>query len=59
MNGMTHDLTRGFLDRNYWVMETQPGAVNWHNINNFLNKGEARAMAWQAVGHGADGIGYW
>jgi beta-galactosidase len=59
MNGMTHDLTRGFLDRNYWVMETQPGAVNWHSINNFLNKGEARAMAWQAVGHGADGIGYW
>jgi beta-galactosidase len=59
MNGMTHDLTRGFLDRNYWVMETQPGAVNWHSINNFLNKGEARAMAWQAVGHGADAIGYW
>jgi beta-galactosidase len=59
MNGMTHDLTRGFLDRNFWVMETQPGAVNWHSVNNFLNKGEARAMAWQAVGHGADAIGYW
>ncbi len=33
--------------------------VNWHNVNNFLNKGEVRAMAWQAVGHGADAIGYW
>jgi beta-galactosidase len=59
MNGLTHDLTRGFLDRNFWVMETQPGAVNWHSVNNFLNKGEVRAMAWQAVGHGADAIGYW
>ncbi len=58
-NGMTHDLTRGFLERNFWVMETQPGAVNWHKVNNFLNRGEARAMAWQAVGHGADAIGYW
>ncbi len=59
MNGMTHDLTRGFLDRNFWVMETQPGMVNWHAVNSFLNKGEVRAMAWQAVGHGADAIGYW
>lgn len=59
MNGMTNDLTRGFLGRNFWVMETQPGAVNWHKVNNFLNKGEVRAMAWQAVGHGADAIGYW
>jgi beta-galactosidase len=59
MNGMIHDLTRGFLGRNFWVMETQPGAVNWSKLNNFLNKGEARAMAWQAVGHGADAIGYW
>ncbi len=59
MNGMTHDLTRGFLERNFWVMETQPGAVNWHKVNNFLNRGEVRAMAWQAVGHGADAIGYW
>jgi beta-galactosidase len=58
-NGLIHDLTRGLLDRNFWVMETQPGAVNWSKLNNFLNKGEARAMAWQAVGRGADAIGYW
>jgi beta-galactosidase len=59
INGLTHDMMRGLLDRNFWVMETQPGAVNWSKLNNFLNKGEARAMAWQAVGHGADAIGYW
>jgi beta-galactosidase len=58
-NGLTHDLTRGFKRENFWVMETQPGAVNWAGINNFLNKGETRAMAWQAVAHGADEVGYW
>jgi beta-galactosidase len=40
-------------------METQPGHVNWSPVNNSLNKGEARAMAWQAVGRGADGLLYW
>jgi beta-galactosidase len=58
-NGLTHDLTRGFKRENFWVMETQPGAVNWAGVNNFLNRGEARAMAWQAIGHGADDINYW
>ena len=58
-NGLTHDLTRGFKRQNFWVMETQPGAVNWSALNNFLNRGEARAMAWQAVGHGADDVNYW
>ena len=58
-NGLTHDLTRGFKRQNFWVMETQPGAVNWAPVNNFLNKGEARAMAWQAIGHGSDVVSYW
>jgi beta-galactosidase len=40
-------------------METQPGHVNWSPNNNALNKGEARAMAWQAVAHGADALLYW
>ncbi len=58
-NGLAHDLTRGFKRQNFWIMETQPGAVNWSPLNNFLNRGEARAMAWQAVGHGADDVNYW
>ena len=58
-NGLSHDLTRGFKRENFWVMETQPGAVNWSPLNNFLNRGEARAMAWQAIGHGADDVNYW
>ena len=40
-------------------METQPGSVNWKPLNNSLDKGEARSMAWHAVGHGADAILYW
>jgi len=58
-NGLSHDLTRGFKRQNFWVIETQPGAVNWSSLNNFLNRGEARAMAWQAIGHGADDVNYW
>ncbi|PYX32804.1 MAG: beta-galactosidase [Acidobacteria bacterium] len=58
-NGLTHDLTRGFKRSNFWVIETQPGAVNWAGVNNFLNKGEVRAMAWQAIAHGADDVSYW
>ncbi len=58
-NGMAHDLTRGFLHKNFWVMETQPGSVNWSPDNNALNKGEVRAMAWHDVGHGAEAVSYW
>jgi len=58
-NGATHDLVRGWKRRNFWVMEIQPGFVNWAPVSNMLYPGETRAMAWQAIGHGADGILYW
>lgn len=58
-NGATHDLTRGFLRKNFWVMETQPGFVNWTSNNNSLNKGAVRAMAWNAIGHGSEAVEYW
>lgn len=58
-NGAVHDLVRGFKRANFWVMETQPGSVNWAAVNNSLDRGETRAMAWQAVGHGADAVLYW
>ena len=58
-NGIAHDLTRGFLRKNFWVMETQPGFVNWSPDNNSLDKGEVRAMAWHDIGHGADAVSYW
>lgn len=58
-SGAIHDLTRGFKRRNFWLIETQPGNVNWTAINNVTNKGEAHAMAWHAVAHGADAVLYW
>jgi beta-galactosidase len=58
-SGAIHDLTRGFKRRNFWLIETQPGHVNWHAKNSSLDKGEARAMAWHAIAHGADAILYW
>jgi beta-galactosidase len=58
-NGARHDLTRGFKRKNFWVMETQPGFVNWSPVNNALDRGEVRAMAWHAIGHGADCVAYW
>ena len=57
--GAMHDIARGVLRRNFWVMETQPGYVNWATVNNSLDKGEVRALTWNAVGHGADALGYW
>jgi beta-galactosidase len=59
MNGMSHDAMRGLKRQNFWVLETQPGFVNWSALNNSLNKGEIRAMAWHDVGHGADEVSYW
>lgn len=58
-SGAAHDLVRGFKRRNFWVMEAQPGSVNWAPVNNQVSKGECRAMAWHAVGHGADAMLYW
>jgi len=58
-NGAAHDLTRGFKQKNFWVMETQPGFVNWSDVNPPLAPGADRAAAWHDVAHGADAVGYW
>ncbi len=58
-NAARHDLTRGYKDRNFWVMETEPAFVNWRKTNTPLAKGQVRELAWQAVAHGADAVEYW
>jgi beta-galactosidase len=58
-NGARHDLTRGFKNKNFWVMETQPAFVNWQRVNAAVDRGQVRDMAWQAIGHGADAVEYW
>lgn len=54
-----HAVVRGYLRRNFWVMETQPGHVNWGSTNRSLDPGDTRILAWQAIGHGADALLYW
>jgi beta-galactosidase len=58
-SGAAHDLVRGYKRQNFWLMETQPGNVNWKPLNNVIDKGGTRLMAWHAVGHGADAVLYW
>lgn len=54
-----HDLTRGFKRKNFWLIETQPGSVNWAPINSAQDRGETRAAAWNAIAHGAEAVCYW
>ena len=56
LTGAVHDLVRGFKRKNFWIMQAQPGNLNWTSIKYHANKGGRRAMAWQAVGHGADAV---
>ncbi|HTX00648.1 MAG TPA: beta-galactosidase, partial [Acidimicrobiales bacterium] len=59
LQGATHDLVRGWKRRNFWVLEAQPGYVDWAPQSFCLDRGETRLMAWQAVGHGADLFEFW
>jgi len=54
-----HAVIRGLKRRNFWVMEAQPGWVNWSANNRALDPGQTRELAWQAVAHGADALLYW
>jgi beta-galactosidase len=58
-NGANHDLVRGYKRRNFWLMETQPGRVDWVPVNRAMDPGQVRELAWQSVAHGSDGVLYW
>ncbi len=58
-NGAMSDFVRGWKRQDYWVMEAQPGFVDWAPVNNSLVKGGVRAMTWESIGHGADAVLYW
>jgi len=59
-SGAVYDLTRGFKRRNFWLMETRPGLHGRGEATGSLSlhKGEASAMAWHAVAHGAEAVLY-
>lgn len=58
-NAANHDLVWGYKRKNYWLMETQPGRVDWVPVNRALDPGQVRELAWQSIAHGSDGVLYW
>jgi beta-galactosidase len=56
--GRNHDLYRGASGGPFWVMEQQPGDVNWPPYAPQPADGAMRLWAHQAVAHGADAVLY-
>ncbi|MEM1387882.1 MAG: beta-galactosidase [Pseudomonadota bacterium] len=53
-----HDLYRAVGRGRWWVMEQQPGPVNWAPWNPAPLRGMARLWAWEAFAHGAEAVCY-
>ncbi|GAA0776206.1 beta-galactosidase [Roseibium denhamense] len=53
-----HDLYRAVGKGRWWVMEQQPGPVNWAPYNPAPTKGMMRLWAWEAYAHGAEAVCY-
>lgn len=51
-----HDLYRGVGRGRMWVMEQQPGPVNWAPFNPAPLPGMVRLWAWEAFAHGAETV---
>jgi len=58
MQAFHHDLYRGVGKGRLWVMEQQPGPVNWAPYNPAPLPGMARLWAWEAFAHGAETVCY-
>jgi beta-galactosidase len=67
MQAFHHDLyrsvgamrgTRSADEGRWWVMEQQPGPVNWAPYNPAPLPGMARLWAWEAFAHGAEAVLY-
>jgi beta-galactosidase len=53
-----HDLYRGVGRGRFWVMEQQPGPVNWASWNPVPKAGMVRLWTWEALAHGAEVVSY-
>ena len=53
-----HDLYRGCGRGRWWVMEQQPGPVNWARYNPAPLPGMVRTWTWEAFAHGAEVVSY-
>ncbi|MGB7286916.1 MAG: beta-galactosidase [Salaquimonas sp.] len=53
-----HDVYRATSNGRWWVMEQQPGAVNWAPHNPAPQAGMVRLWALEAFAHGAETVSY-
>jgi beta-galactosidase len=53
-----HDLYRAVGRGRFWVMEQQPGPVNWARWNPVPKPGMVRLWTWEALAHGAEVVSY-
>lgn len=53
-----HDLYRAVGRGRWWIMEQQPGPVNWAPHNPAPLKGMVRLWTWEAFAHGAEAVCY-
>ena len=53
---MAHDLTRSLKGKPFVLMEQATNQVNWREINSSKAPGQMRALSYQALARGADGI---
>jgi beta-galactosidase len=53
-----HDLYRAVGRGRWWVMEQQPGPVNWAPWNPVPKRGMVRLWTWEALAHGAEVVSY-
>lgn len=53
-----HDLYRNLGRGKLWIMEQQPGPVNWAHHNPVPAQGAMKFWAWQAFCHGAEVVCY-
>ncbi len=58
MQAFHHDLYRGLNGGRWWVMEQQPGPVNWAPYNPAPLPGMVRLWSWEAFAHGAEVVSY-
>ena len=53
-----HDLYRAVGKGRWWIMEQQPGPVNWAPYNPAPLAGMVRLWSWEAFAHGAEAVCY-
>ncbi len=53
-----HAVTRGIKQAPFWVMEQQPGGINWATYNPGVGPGAVRLWTWHALAAGAEAVVY-